>query len=63
MQTIKLRQTTESNKGPCMSKSDAKGVPCASKCDAKGSWPRVGSENVLVSDASVWFGEMVHPVP
>ncbi len=27
MQTIKLRQTTENNVGPFMSKSDAKGVP------------------------------------
>ncbi len=27
MQTIKLRQTAENNGGPCMTKSDAKGVP------------------------------------
>ncbi len=52
MQTIKLRQTTENNGGPCTSKNYAKGVPWASKGDAKGSWPsvnmwRVGSENEL----------------
>ncbi len=52
MHTIKLRQTTENNGGPCMSKNDAKGVPWASKSDAKWSWPslimwRVGSENLL----------------
>ncbi len=35
MQTIKLRQTTENNERPFMSKSDAKGVPWASKIDAK----------------------------
>ncbi len=51
IQTIKLRQTTENNGGPCMSKSDAKRVPWALKSEAKGSWPsvnmwRVGSENV-----------------
>jgi len=35
MQTIKLRQTTENNERPFMSKSDAKGVPWVSKIDAK----------------------------
>ncbi len=55
MQTIKLRQTTENNGGPCTMKSDAKGVPWVSESDVKGSWPsvnmwRVGSENVLASN-------------
>ncbi len=35
MQTIKLRQTTQSNGVHCMSKSDTKGVTCALKIDAK----------------------------
>ncbi len=33
MQTIKLRQTTENNGGPCILKNDAKGVPWASKSE------------------------------
>ncbi len=35
IQTIKIRQTTENNGGPFMSKSDAKGVPWALKSYAK----------------------------
>ncbi len=35
MQTIKLRQTTENNGGPCILKNDAKGVPWASKSNGK----------------------------
>ncbi len=69
MQNIKLRQTTETNGGSCMSKRyakrvpcalkhDAKGVPWASKSNVKGFWSginiwRVGSENLLMEAISM----------